>query len=126
MNRLYPFRKALALFAIWWLAWAFIEGYILWYYGTPVATATVDSILHIVLLLLAFVIIYNKLRFYKPKRGNRLYMRLLWLAYAWCITSLHAGLLRYLFPAHADFIHQALPIRIVFSLIMTGLSTLAA
>jgi hypothetical protein len=115
-------RQVLFFFIVWWLVWLGIEWYIVKFYGVTVTLSLVDTAVHIALLLSTSIGIYNTIRFYRPTRGNLLYIRIWALLHSWLITALHGWILSQIDPLHNVFVEQAWPIRYVFSFIMISIS----
>ncbi len=118
----FAFKKALLFFVVWWAVWLGIEWYIIHYYGIGTSMALIDATVHIVLLVSTSMGIYNTIRFYRPTRGNLLYIRIWAFLHAWFITALHGWILIQIDPAYNTFIEQAWPVRYVFGLIMISIS----
>jgi two-component system, LytTR family, sensor kinase len=122
----FTFRKALAFFITWWVVWTSVEWYIISFYGIPKGYAITDAIINISLLILTSIAVFNTIKFYRPTRGNLLYLRIWALLHAWFITALNAWLVVHLTqhnPVMLDFVSHAWPIRYVFNLIMLGIVT---
>lgn len=125
MFKEFKLRKIVLFFCSWWVVWLGVEWYIVHYYNGVKTLALLDAAIHTVLLLSTSIALFNVIRFYRPTRGNLLYIRIWSVLHAWVITALHGWILIQIFPNHALFISEAWPIRYVFSLIMIGISTTA-
>jgi two-component system LytT family sensor kinase len=120
-------RKRITFFITWWVVWAAIEWYIIAFYGIRWDAALLDAVVNIALLLLTSLAVFNTIKFYRPTRGNLLYVRLWALLHAWFITLLHAWIVVQLTTKHNPsitlFMNQSWPLRYVFNLIMLGVTT---
>jgi two-component system LytT family sensor kinase len=119
-------RRGLVTSAIWWVVWLCIDWYIVHYYGIPTNIAFMDAAINISLHLITFWGLFNLIKFYRPTRGNLLYVRIWCLAHAWFITALHAWLMSQFTsdnPLINGFISHSWPIRYLFNLIMISISS---
>lgn len=123
MFRDITFRKALYLYTIWWLVWTSIEWYLVSYYGVPWKTALLDAVVNVAQLVLTSIAVYNTVRFYRPTRGNLLYVRIWSILHAWFITAVHGWIMIQVNPDYLDLIEKGWPIRYFYNLIMIGIST---
>jgi two-component system, LytTR family, sensor kinase len=122
----FTFKKAVFFFTAWWVVWACIEWYIISFYGVPKDQAIIDTLINIGLLTLTTIAVFNTIKFYRPTRGNLLYVRIWALLHAWFITALNAWAVVHISPndhSIVSFVSHAWPIRYVFNLVMLGAVT---
>lgn len=122
----FTFRKALLFFTVWWIVWSGIEWYIITYYGINWQYALADSLINNVLLAITFIAFFNSIKFYRPTRGNLLYVRIWALLHALFITAINGWIVSQvtqLNSVYVAFLDNAWPIRYVYNLIMIGIST---
>ena len=115
------FRKALLFFIVWWIVWSCIEWYIITYYGINWKFALADSIINNGLLAFTFIAVFNSIKFYRPTRGNLLYVRIWTLLHALFITAINGWFISHLTQFNSEyvtFLNAAWPIRYVFNVIM--------
>ena len=122
----FTFRKALLFFIVWWIVWSCIEWYIITYYGINWKFALADSLINNGLLALTFIAFFNSIKFYRPTRGNLLYVRIWTLLHALFITAINGWFISHLTQFNSEyvtFLNAAWPIRYVFNVIMIGISS---
>jgi two-component system LytT family sensor kinase len=104
-----------------------IQTGVLTYIGLPLMQAAVDSVVSNTITSLMGLVIYNILRFYQPEDDNFIYLRL-WalLLTVSCITATNFALQNiYAYDEYyLKLLHQSLPIRFCFCLLMIGIITL--
>lgn len=124
----FTLKKAFFFFITWWVVWACVEWYIITFYGIPSDEALFDTSINIGLLILTSLAVFNTLKFYRPTRGNLLYVRIWALLHAWFITALNAWIIVQISHSKEHtflFMTQSWPIRYVFNLMMLGIVTAA-
>lgn len=112
----------------WWLVWAAIQWYILHYYGIPSMQALCDAAINIGLLAITSLVVFNTIKFYRPSRGNLLYVRIWSIMHALFIGAIHAIIVTNIYHHDANvvyFLEHNWPLRYIFNLIMIGISTTA-
>jgi LytS/YehU family sensor histidine kinase len=100
---------------------------VLSYIGLPFFQAAVDSLISNVITSLMGLVVYNILRFYQPENDNFIYLRL-WalLLSISCVTSTNF-ILQNIYASdeyYLRLLHQSLPIRFCFCLLMLAILTL--
>lgn len=115
-------------FGAWWFLWTGIVWYIIAFYGIVWQQALVDAAINIALLALTSIAVLNTIKFYRPTRGNLLYLRLWSLLHALFISAVHGWLIAEIYSYQIEvvrFVELSSPIRYVFNLVMIGISTTA-
>ncbi len=120
------FRQVLITFTTWWILWLVLHYFVVHYYGVNSGAAITDSVVNTVLLTLTAVGIYNTLRFYRPARGNVIYLRIWAVLHSITLLFLHRWLATQLHPdaAYLHFLDQSMPIRFCYMLLMTAIITI--
>lgn len=121
------YKRIVRTYIIWWMMWIAVQVGVLTYIGLPFLQSLVDSLVTNGITSLMGLVIYNILRFYQPEDDNFVYLRL-WalLLSISCITSLNF-ILQNIYADDAYYLkllHQSLPIRFCFCLLMLALLTL--
>lgn len=106
---------------VWFIVWTSIQTILLCYYNLSFVISITDSMLSNFLLLLSVYVSNNMFKFYRPASGER-FQRLIWgLALTFVAVYALQFALRQIFPeetAYLSFLHNSLPIRFVFFLLM--------
>jgi two-component system LytT family sensor kinase len=123
----FSYKKIVRVYILWWIAWTAVQTGVLTYVGLPFLQAAVDSLISNAITSLMGLVIYNILRFYQPEDDNSIYLRL-WalLLSVSCVTANNFILQNiYDYDEHyLKLLHQSLPIRFCFCLLMLALLTL--
>ncbi|MCU0442864.1 MAG: histidine kinase [Bacteroidia bacterium] len=115
-------------FGTWWVLWTAVVWYIITFYGVSWQQALVDASINMALLALTSIAVLNTIKFYRPTRGNLLYLRLWSLLHALFISAVHGWLIAEIYSYQIEvvrFVELSSPIRYVFNLVMIGISTTA-
>lgn len=121
-------KYVLVAFAGWWVVWTAILWYIITFYGVIWQQALIDALVNIGLLALTSIAVLNTIKFYRPTRGNLLYLRLWSLLHALFISAVHGWLIAEIYSYQIEvvrFVELSSPIRYVFNLVMIGITTAA-
>jgi two-component system LytT family sensor kinase len=121
------YKRIVRTYVLWWITWIAVQTGVLTYIGLPFMQAVVDSTISNVITSLMGLVIYNILRFYQPDNDNFIYLRL-WalLLSISCITSINF-ILQNVYANdeyYLKLLHQSLPIRFCFCLLMLAILTL--
>jgi sensor histidine kinase YesM len=118
--------KAAAGLAVWWLTWLGIETYLVNFYGISLPMAFLDAGMNVALLVITSFGLFNIIRFYRPTRGNLLYLRIWALIHSWFLTALQAWIIAQLVSSDSPlvpFISLSWPIRYVFNLMLVSVTS---
>ncbi len=124
----FTLRKALVFFSSWWVVWTCVEWYIISYYGIAWRYALSDAIINNALLTITSIAFFNGIKFYRPTRGNLLYIRIWSLLHALFITAFNGWLvaqITHLDPTYLTFLDNSWPVRYLYNVIMIGMSSAA-
>ena len=112
------------IFFVCWAVWALAHFGILYGWDMNWETATIDALVTNCLLAGACLLIFNNLRFYRPKRYAPLFLLGLCLAITafWLfVTDL---MLKLLIDEHLNFIQASRPVRFNIGFLLTGCSAM--
>jgi two-component system LytT family sensor kinase len=112
------------IFLICWAVWALAHYAILYGWEMNWQTAATDAIVSNLLLAGACLLIFNNLRFYRPKRYAPLFLLGLCLAVTAFWLFLTDLALKFLLPAQDSFISASRPVRFNIGFLLTGCSAM--
>lgn len=124
----FTLRKALVFFSTSWVVWTCVEWYIISYYGITWRYALSDAVINNALLTITSIAFFNGIKFYRPTRGNLLYIRIWSLLHALFITAFNGWLMAqitHLDATYLTFLDNSWPIRYLYNVIMIGMSSAA-
>jgi two-component system, LytTR family, sensor kinase len=122
------FKKVVLSFVAWWLTWTCIVWYILTFYGISWPLALIDALVNNILLALTSIALFNTIKFYRPTRGNLLYVRIWSLLHALFISAVHGWAVAEFTFYQTDVLYileKGWPIRYLYNLVMIGASITA-
>lgn len=122
------FRQVVFSSVTWWVVWTCILWYMLTFYGIPWSYALADAVTNTLLLALTSIAVFNTIKFYRPTRGNLLYVRIWSILHALFISAVHGWAVVEFTHYQQDIVYileHGWPIRYMFNLIMIGLSNIA-
>jgi two-component system LytT family sensor kinase len=112
------------IFLICWSVWALAHYGILYGWDMNWQTSATDAMLSNFLLAGACLLIFNNLRFYRPKRYAPLFLLGLCLAVTAFWLFVTDVVLKFLLPAQINFIEASRPVRFNIGFLLTGCSAM--
>jgi two-component system LytT family sensor kinase len=112
------------IFLICWSVWALAHYGILYGWDMNWQTSATDAMLSNFLLAGACLLIFNNLRFYRPKRYAPLFLLGLCLAVTAFWLFVTDAVLKFLLPAQMNFIEASRPVRFNIGFLLTGCSAM--
>ncbi|RTL48118.1 MAG: sensor histidine kinase [Sphingobacteriales bacterium] len=122
-------KRNLAALIIWWLAWIFLQQYILKHAGITELIAVTDSYVTIILLFACCLLVINNMRYYLPKKEKYWYsiavslvLSLVWvMVLRWGLGFIFANNVPYI-----QLLKTTLLLRFAFGFLMIGCITLVS
>ena len=112
------------IFLVCWLVWALVHYSILYGWNIDWQASAIDALVSNLFLAGACLLIFNNLRFYRPKRYAALFLISLCLAVTGFWLLVTDFILTYLSPAQTDFIQASRPVRFNIGFLLTGCSAM--
>jgi sensor histidine kinase YesM len=123
----FSYQKIVKTYILWWTIWIIVQTAVLTYVGLPVLQAAIDSVINNVIVSLLGLVIYNILRYYQPEDDNFIYLRLWALLLSVICVMMINLILKSIYASDEHYLkllHQSLPIRFCFCLLMLAVLTL--
>lgn len=108
--------------SIIFVGWSIIQGGLLFWYGTTIYTAIVDSLISAAIITIACYVIASVLYYYQPQKEKTTYI-LVWVI---CLTTIGLAVIRYAIgwiiasEEYQDFIDYSLPLRFLAAGLLIG------
>ncbi|RYG02033.1 MAG: sensor histidine kinase [Chitinophagaceae bacterium] len=106
------------------MIWAAAHFSILYGWEMSWQTSATDAIVSNIVLAGACLLIFNNLRFYRPKRSAPVFLLALCLAVTGFWLFITDFALEYLLPAQVEFIEASIPVRFNIGFLLTGCSAM--